>query len=247
MVFLIISNVMNRVVTFFDRIFYPDYKDNWDDQLFREEILAYIDAKSVLLDLGAGAGVVKEMNFKGLSSRVCGVDLDKRVLVNHMLDEGKVADASKIPYPDSMFDLVFSDNLMEHVDSPQTIYVEVCRVLKPGGYFLFKTPNKYHYMPVAARLTPHKFHQWFNALRGRKTVDTFPTRYQSNSRGDIKDIGLLAGFSAVQVKIVEGRPEYLRISSLTYVLGIIYEKIVNSSELFSPLRILIIAKLQKSK
>lgn len=236
---------MSRVATFFDRKLYPDYKDNWDDQLFREEVLAYIEAKSVLLDLGAGAGVVKEMNFKGLSSKVCGVDLDERVLVNHMLDEGKVADVSKIPYPDSTFDVVFSDNLMEHVDSPINIYAEVLRVLKPGGYFLFKTPNKYHYMPLVARFTPHKFHQWFNALRGRKTVDTFPTKYQSNSRGDIKNIGMLAGFSAVQVKIVEGRPEYLRLSLVTYIFGIIYEKIVNSSELFSSLRVVIIAKLQK--
>lgn len=75
---------MSRVTRFFDSKLYPEYKDNWDDQLFREDILLHVEAQSILLDLGAGAGVVKEMNFKGLSSRVCGVDLDERVLTNEM-------------------------------------------------------------------------------------------------------------------------------------------------------------------
>ena len=236
---------MSRVTRFFDRKLYPKYTDNWDDQLFREDILFHVEAQSILLDLGAGAGVVKEMNFKGLSSRVCGVDLDERVLTNEMLDEGKVGDVSNIPYPDSTFDIVFSDNLMEHVDNPLNIYAEVQRVLKPGGCFLFKTPNKYHYMPLIARFTPHKFHQWFNTLRGRHSVDTFPTKYQSNSRGDIKRIANLAGFSDVQVKILEGRPEYTRVFAFTYILGFIYEKLVNCSDLFSPLRVVIIANLYK--
>ena len=31
------------------------------------------------------------MNFRGLAARVCGVDLDPRVVDNPMLDEGKIA------------------------------------------------------------------------------------------------------------------------------------------------------------
>jgi len=34
------------------------------------------------LDLGAGAGIVSQMNFKGIASRVCGIDPDERVLSN---------------------------------------------------------------------------------------------------------------------------------------------------------------------
>ena len=79
---------MSRVSSLFDSKVYPEYKDNWDDQLFRKDILFHVKAQSILLDLGAGVGVVKEMNFQGLSSRDCGVDLDERVLTNEMLDEG---------------------------------------------------------------------------------------------------------------------------------------------------------------
>ena len=236
---------MGKIISFLDRKLYPEYQNNWDDKLFRKEILAYIEPSSALLDLGAGAGVVLEMNFKGLCSKVCGVDLDERVLVNKMLDEGKVADVNELPFPDSSFDIVFSDNLMEHVDAPINIYKEVRRVLKPGGFFLFKTPNKYHYMPLVARLTPHIFHQWFNKLRGRKTIDTFPTRYKSNSSGDIRKIANISGFNKVEVKTFEGRPEYLRLSPITYIFGFLYERLVNSSDLFSSIRVVIIAKIQK--
>ena len=55
------------------------------------------------------------MNFRGLAARVCGVDLDPRVVDNPMLDEGKIADAGGIPYPDAAFDLVFADNVLEHL------------------------------------------------------------------------------------------------------------------------------------
>src|SRR5690606_13572805 len=120
----------------------PDASPSWDDQLFREEILRHVGLDSLVLDLGAGAGIVPQMNFKGLVGQVCGVDLDPRVETNPILDEGRVADAGGIPYPDNMFDLVFSDNVVEHLDDPAEVFTEVARVLKPGGLFLFKTPNR---------------------------------------------------------------------------------------------------------
>ena len=92
-----------------------------------------------------------------------------------MLDEGKLSDAGRIPYPDATFDVAFADNVMEHLADPMAVLGEVCRVLRPGGVFLFKTPNKTHYMPMIARITPHGFHRFVNRLRGRAEEDTFPT------------------------------------------------------------------------
>ena len=98
---------------------------------------------------------------------------------NPFLDEGRVSDASEIPYDSHQFDIVFSDNVLEHLEQPLDVFSEVARVLKPGGIFLFKTPNKWHYMPTIARLTPHRFHQFVNKIRGRAEADTFPTRYRA--------------------------------------------------------------------
>ena len=123
---------MTSLVERLDRRLYAGYQRNWDDRLFRERVLARLDERAVVLDLGAGAGIVAEMNFRGRAARVCGVDLDPRVESNPMLDEGRVADAGRIPYPDESFDVVFSDNVVEHLDDPLVVFSEVVRVLKPG-------------------------------------------------------------------------------------------------------------------
>lgn len=225
---------------------YPQFLRNWDDEIFRERILVHLRKDSIVLDLGAGAGIVAAMNFRGLAAKVCGVDLDPRVQENPFLDEGKISDAGEIPYPDNVFDIVFSDNVMEHLDAPENVFREIVRVLKPGGMLLFKTPNRMHYMPLIARSTPLWFHQYMNRLRGRREVDTFPTRYKANSAKQIKRVANAAGFRVSKIEFLEGRPEYLRIFFLTYLLGLFYERVVNSTSLLSRFRILIIAELQKN-
>src|SRR5262249_37754350 len=160
-------------------------------------------------DLGAGAGIVPQMNFRGLAAHVCGVDLDPRVVTNPALDEGRIANVEQLPYGNDRFDIVFSDNVLEHLTEPARVLGEVARVLRPGGVFVFKTPNKWHYMPTIARLTPHRFHQWFNRLRGRAQTDTFPTRYRANSERDIQRLAASAGLLVERVELIEGRPEYL--------------------------------------
>lgn len=121
---------MVSLVEKLDLALYSSYSCNWDDSLLREWILRHITSESWVLDLGAGAGVVRRMNVRGLVSRVCGVDLDPRVSENPMLDEAKIADVEKIPYPDHTFDIVFANNLLEHLQDPLAIFKEVERVLR---------------------------------------------------------------------------------------------------------------------
>jgi len=229
-----------------DQTFYPGFSRNWDDLLFRERILAAMPENAEILDVGAGAGIVEMMNFRGIAKRVCGVDLDPRVETNPYLDDGRLADAGTIPYDDSRFDLVFADNVMEHLEHPEEVFKEICRVLKPGGRLLFKTPNRNHYMPLIARLTPHGFHQWVNRKRGRSQEDTFPTRYRANSRAQIRRLADATGFRVENIELVEGRPEYLRMFPVTYAAGTLYERLVNATPWFSGLRVLLVATLIKS-
>ena len=236
---------MSSLVTWIDRHFYPHSGSNWDDELFREKILNHLDKPLDILDLGAGAGIVSQMDFKGIVPRVCGVDPDERVLTNPCLDEGKVAFGEDVPYPDESFDLIFADNVLEHLPEPEKVFSEVYRLLRPGGVFLAKTPNKYHYMPLIARFTPHRFHEWVNKWRGREGGDVFPTRYQANTGGDICKLALSAGLKVNQIQHIEGRPEYLRMSFVTYIPGLLYERLVNALSFLVRFRILLVIELQR--
>ena len=229
-----------------DRRWYPEFGDNWDDELFRLRILARLQSSMVVLDLGAGAGIVRQMDFRSASVRVCGLDLDPRVLSNPHLHEAMVGSAEAIPWGDRQFDLVFADNVLEHLPDPERAFREIHRVLKPGGSFLAKTPNKWHYMPLIARLTPHRFHRFINRLRGREDQDTFPTCYRANSRRTIRRLAATTGFAVEQLSLIEGRPEYLRLSPVTYFGGLAYERLVNASRHLECLRILLIMELRRT-
>ena len=238
---------MNKLVKWMDENWYPDFSRNWDDQLFRKRLLKHISATSRVLDFGAGRGKLEQMNFKGVAEFVAGIDVEKDVFQNPYLDEAKLLDLStnRIPYDDNTFDLVFADNVMEHVPDPDTVFSEIRRVLRPGGVFLAKTPNKWHYVPTLARLTPLWFHRFYNKLRSRAESDTFPTLYRCNTRSSVKHFALKADYSIVDIATIEGRPEYLRIFSITYVLGMLYERTVNSFAMFAQFRCVLLFELQR--
>lgn len=234
-------------VSWIDSRFYPAFNKNWDDEYFRRIILAEFDASLVVLDLGAGAGVVPQMNFSGLACQVCGVDPDPRVMQNSYLDDGRIGFGESIPWPDDTFDLIFSDNVLEHLMEPDKVFTEVSRVLKPGGVFLAKTPNKRHYVPLIARLTPLWFHKKIVSWRGRKGEDVFPTRYRANTAGDISRLARSAGLKLDNIAYIDGRPEYLRFTATTYLLGLLYERLVSNINILRLFRVVIIARVVKPK
>jgi ubiquinone/menaquinone biosynthesis C-methylase UbiE len=228
-----------------DRTLYPDFSSNWDDELLREVVLKTLAPSMIVLDLGAGRGAVPQMDFRGRVQQVIGIDPDPRVVDNPYLDQGIAGTGESMPFPDASFDLVVCDNVLEHISEPAAVLREVARVLKPGGRFIAKTPNRRHYMPLVARLTPTGFHRLFNRLRGRAESDTFRTRYRMNTPRALARLARAAGLEVQDIRLVEGRPEYLRISALTYPLGALYERIVNSTQRLAGFRIVMLATLSK--
>lgn len=234
---------MSRLTRWLDRRFYPEHRHRWDDLLFRDVILEELRPEDRVLDLGAGAGRVVEMDFRGHARRICGVDPDERVLDNPFLDEARVGYGESIPWDDESFDLVFADNVLEHLSDPVAVFREVRRVLAPGGRLLVKTPNFWHYVPLLASATPHGFHQRYNAWRGRDEGDTFPTVYRANTPRALREIAARSGFAVREVRLVEGRPEYLRLTAPTYLAGIAYERVVNRVGPLQRFRVLMIGIL----
>jgi SAM-dependent methyltransferase len=230
----------------FDARFYPYHSNNWDDSAFRDRILRHLRSGHVVLDIGAGRGRLPQMNFRGIAGHVCGLDPDPIVTTNPWLDEAVVGSAEKIPWQPQTFDLVFSDNVVEHLPNPVAVFREVHRVLKPGGLFLVKTPNRWHYVTLISSLTPYSFHQWVKAKRGAGAADTFPTLYRANTRPALQRVARASGLEAVDITTIEGRPEYMRWNPLAYAAGLLYERAVNYTEWLSTFRIVLLATFRKA-
>ena len=211
-----------------DRIFFGAYKDRWDYKLFRDEILKNVHKDTILLDVGAGRGATEWMNFKGTVKEVVGVDPSDVVLKNPYLDKAFVEHGESMrSLQSNQFDVIIANNVLEHVESPDAFLKEIKRVLKENGIFLAKTPNKNHYVSFIARLTSFKFHRFINRKRGVKEEDIFPTFYKLNTVEEQKKAARRSGLALEKVCSYEGRPEYLRIFFLFYIVGWIYERVVN--------------------
>ncbi|MGH9199258.1 MAG: class I SAM-dependent methyltransferase, partial [Acidimicrobiia bacterium] len=155
--------------------------------------------------------------------------------------------AEALPYLNDSFDIIFSDNVLEHLPNPRSVFTEVGRVLKPGGFFLVKTPNRYHYVTLISRMTSTSFHRWFNSLRGRQERDTFPTMYAANTPGMIEQLASTARLRVEKLLLLEGRPEYCRIHPLMYLVGAAYERLVNAILALKRFRLVLIGVIEKDK
>lgn len=215
-------------------------------RMFFQTLERELRPDQTVLDIGAGAGELNRYRYRGRVRRMVGVDLDPRITENPLLDEGFVANAYTLPFDDETIDLAFAVYVLEHIDDARRLVFEVHRVLKPGGSFFCLTPNRYHYVPVIASLTPHSFHRWFNRKRGRQDDDTFPTHYRMNDRGSLRRQFSQAGFDRCEMQLVEGRPNYLTFSVPTFLAGVAYERAVNGWSFFQDLRVNIIGHFRKS-
>jgi SAM-dependent methyltransferase len=170
---------------------------------FYTRVNALLDSRSHVLDFGAGRGLWMtepladySRNLRAFHERVAevvGIDVDDAVLKNPALAEAKVvAPGDPIPYPDARFDVVLADYVLEHVseaDAPR-VAADVLRVLKPGGWFAARTPNKWGMIGLGARAVPNRLHTTFlhRLQPGRKDEDVFPVEYHMNTRRRLRKL-----------------------------------------------------------
>jgi ubiquinone/menaquinone biosynthesis C-methylase UbiE len=99
-----------------------------------------------VLEIGCGIGtVVFELSQKGYDAT--GTDISGEAIAYGQKKYGdihlEVQAAETLPYEDGSFDVVLSFDLFEHIARIDRHVSEVGRVLRPGGYYLFQTPNRY--------------------------------------------------------------------------------------------------------
>lgn len=221
-------------------------KPDWIDGTaqFKRMIETRLSPKYEILDIGAGRH--SKHNYKGFVQKVIGVDVSEDVLNNPNLDEAYRCCVTNMPFEDNRFDLAFADYVFEHLPEPIKAAQEIYRVLKPGGVLIIRTPNHWHYVVLISRITPHWLHTLLREkLQGKHEEDTFKTYYRCNTRHQIKQILKKVSFSLEHFEMVEKEPSYLMRWRWSFMTGLFYERLVNSTKWLEMFRANIFAIAKK--
>lgn len=70
-------------------------------------------------------------------------------------------DATKMPFKNSIFDVVISFETLEHIKNYKNFISECKRVLKKNGLFICSTPNKKFFSPFGCKLTPFHVKEFY--------------------------------------------------------------------------------------
>lgn len=98
-----------------------------------------------ILDLGSGTGhCIPDLFARYKKAQVVALDIALPML-EHARKRGRwlrrprciCADAERLPFADSSFDLVFSNLMLQWCVELETVFAELQRVLRPGGLLLF--------------------------------------------------------------------------------------------------------------
>ena len=100
---------------------------------------------SLILDLGCGNGLSSAMLARR-GHRVVGVDISPLFLRDGLRWAGPgltllASDAEQLPFKDDSFDLVCSNELVEHLTDVERALSEMARVVRPGGRIIISAPN----------------------------------------------------------------------------------------------------------
>jgi len=203
---------------------YESYKRITNTEIFFKEALRGNHHLTVL-DVGCGDGyhlfVFNTINKVTENVRFYGIDTSKwRVeFASHVCRELDfrniyflVGSAETLPFPDCRFDIVLCSDVVEHLSHSERCFIEMVRILKPGGIAIVTTPN------ATSRI------QWIIRLLNKHKIQKGA---EDNDHISLKgvhdwiDIARAAGFIVSKVKrgaLIFGGTRYNRYPSLFAVL-----------------------------
>jgi SAM-dependent methyltransferase len=219
--------------------------------VYHEWLLSVLSTECDWLDLGCGHQILPpwvNADEAGIIARcrtAVGIDLDLPSLrQNASLRDRVMGTLERLPFSGGSLDLVTANMVVEHLAAPEAVLAEVTRVLRPGGRFLFHTPNRNAPSLRIAAHTPQRLKtQLVWILEQRRGEDVFPTHYRMNT---LEDVYRIAAHSGLKVE----RFEQVSSAAVTAMLGplaipeLFFLRLLNSERL-SGLRSNILAILRK--
>jgi SAM-dependent methyltransferase len=192
-------------------------------------VRGYVTRDSNVLDLGCGRGGVAEVIWRDVRL-AAGVDPDMASLTGHRVQGMPVvrAVAGNLPFASDSFDIVVSVWVLEHLADPLEAFIEVRRVLRPGGHFIFLTPNLRNPLTVMNRLgkaLPALQRRLVPRVYGRDEADTFPVQYRANTERDIKTFAQASGLRVQEMRVVAD-PTYLAMNGIMFSASVMSERVM---------------------
>ena len=218
-------------------------------RLFQREIELYLKPDQVLFDAGCGRSAEVLNQCRGKAGKLIGVDLvDFDPRANSLDIELFKGDLANLKLQDNSVDIAISRSVLEHLRDPLPAYLEIARVLKSDGHFIFLTPNLRDYTAIFSKIIPNNLHPWI-VLRteGRNEEDTFPAYYKSNTFKAVRQLAQKSGFEIVSFKYLGQYPSYFMFNPVLFLMATGYEKLTSKFDSLRFLRGWLLVVLRKSK
>lgn len=170
-----------------------------------------------VLDIGCGCGIGREVGYQWAirqhAGELWGIEPDQTIQpAPELFDSFQHALMETADLPEASFDVAYSSMVMEHVADPESFFSALRRCLKPGGAYLFATPNAQSFVPWATKLC-HRLgiDEWsIRLLRGKQQVEEYhyPVQFLSNTSHQLDALARAHGFASPQYAYVEGTGSY---------------------------------------
>ena len=192
-------------------------------------VRSHTTAQSRVLDLGCGRGGVVELIWRDVKL-AAGIDPDSPSLAEHRAAGLPVVRGvgERLPFVDETFDLVVCLWVLEHLRDPAVTLHEVRRVLRPGGHFVFLTPNTRNPLMLANRIgkaIPALQRRIVPRFYGREEADTFPVQYRANTVEAIRGHAEASGLNVYDMRVVAD-PTYLAMNGFMFQASVMSERLM---------------------
>jgi ubiquinone/menaquinone biosynthesis C-methylase UbiE len=192
-------------------------------------VRSHLSPDTSVMDLGCGRGGVVELFWRGVKL-AAGLDPDVPSLTEHRAHGMSVVTGrgEQLPFAGDSFDMVVCVWVLEHLRDPETVLREVSRVLRPGGHFVFLTPNLRN--PLLAfnrlgRLLPQLQRRLVPRLYGRVEADTFPVQYRANTASAIRALAARAGLQVADLRVIPD-PTYLAFNRFMFRASVMSDRLL---------------------
>lgn len=128
----------------------------------------YLDLPEPILDLGCGDGHFARLTFD--NPLLAGIDPCWGP-INKAKESGAYmyviqSLGDQLPFPNNYFGSVISNSVLEHIPDVQSVLLDGCRVLRPGGKLVVTMPSQYFTKYLAGAL-------WFEKIGLKGLADAY--------------------------------------------------------------------------